>query len=145
MDELFIYDDEQWGGIEHNKLFPINPIGIIPLSFAPIILEWLEYKKEKGQSYKPKGFMSLCKRALKLSNGDANILADIVENSMSCNYAGLFPIKTNINEANREKRGIENNANIAAQIRSATGLISGHYKTDQPFEKSLPQIGEDFQ
>lgn len=145
MSELFIHEEENWSNIENNKIFPVNPKGLVPFSFIPILIEWLEYKKEKGQSYKPKGFISLCRRALKLSNGDANVLADIVENSMSCNYAGLFPIKINTHEKNRSEWGTENNANIADQLRSATWLISGDCKTDQSFTQSLPQIGSDFQ
>ena len=68
---------------------------------APKMLEvvdtWLAYKKEKGQSYKPTGFSSFYKKLCKLSNNNPQVAMAIVEESMSNNYAGIFPLK-NIND-----------------------------------------------
>lgn len=57
------------------------------------ILQWLAYKKEKKQSYKPKGLEMLKKKIQALSNGNGDIAMQIVEQSMSNNYSGLFPLK----------------------------------------------------
>lgn len=57
------------------------------------ILQWLAYKKEKRQSYKPKGLEMLKKKLQALSNGNGVVAMQIVEQSMSNNYSGLFPLK----------------------------------------------------
>ena len=57
------------------------------------ILQWLAYKKEKKQSYKPKGLAMLKKKLQALSNGNGDVAMQIVEQSMSNNYSGLFPLK----------------------------------------------------
>lgn len=57
------------------------------------ILQWLSYKKEKKQTYKPKGLEVLKKKLFALSNGNGKVAMQIVEQSMSNNYSGLFPLK----------------------------------------------------
>ena len=54
---------------------------------------WLAYKREKKQTYKPSGFGTFYKRLCKLSNNNPQVAMAIVEESMSNNYAGIFPLK----------------------------------------------------
>ena len=56
---------------------------------------WLAYKKEKRQTYKPRGLEALKKKLLQLSNGDPEYAKVIVEYSMGNNYTGLFSPKIN--------------------------------------------------
>lgn len=56
---------------------------------------WLAYKKEKRQTYKPRGLEALKKKLLQLSNGNPEYAKVIVEYSMSNNYTGLFSPKIN--------------------------------------------------
>lgn len=56
---------------------------------------WLAYKKEKRQTYKPRGLESLKKKLLQLSSGNPEYAKVIVEYSMGNNYAGLFAPKNN--------------------------------------------------
>ena len=60
------------------------------------IIEWLEYKKEKKQSYKKKGFEAFCKQRMEEVNkyGDRYVIESI-DYSMCQNYSGVFPSKTN--------------------------------------------------
>lgn len=60
-----------------------------------VIEQWLAYKKEKKQTYKPIGLKTLINKLLKFSNNDAGIARQIVEQSIMNNYAGLFPLKQN--------------------------------------------------
>jgi len=53
-----------------------------------VITEWLKYKKEKKQSYKPTGLKQLRKRMLELK--DRNILVKTISYSMTQNYNGIF-------------------------------------------------------
>ena len=56
---------------------------------------WLSYKKEKRQTYKPRGLEALKKKLLQLSNGNPEYAKEIVEYSMGNNYTGLFSPKIN--------------------------------------------------
>ena len=53
-----------------------------------VMLEWLAYKAEKGQGYKPRGFLSLLRQLEGLALPQ---LRATVEHSMGANYSGLFP------------------------------------------------------
>lgn len=64
------------------------------------ILKWLAFKREKKQSYKPKGLEMLKKKLLTLSNGNGKIAMQIVEQSMMNNYSGLFPLRDTNNNSN---------------------------------------------
>lgn len=56
---------------------------------------WLAYKKEKHQTYKPRGLEALKKKLLQLSNGNPEYAKVIVEHSMGNNYTGLFSPRIN--------------------------------------------------
>lgn len=64
-----------------------------PLSMESVINKWLEYKKEKRQSYKPRGLASFKKKLYEMSGGDPVVADAIVEQSMANNYQGIFPLK----------------------------------------------------
>lgn len=75
------------------------------------ILEWIEYKKEKKQSYKNRGFSAFCKQRYEeiLKYGDRYVI-EAIEYSMCQNYSGVFPSKTNntkgaTNEVNSGNNG----------------------------------------
>ena len=78
-----------------------EPIVIAP-EMQEVVDTWLQYKKEKGQSYKPTGFSYFYKKLCKLSNNNPQVAMAIIEQSMSNNYAGIFPLKNNNNNYGRE-------------------------------------------
>lgn len=66
---------------------------------------WLAYKKEKRQTYKPRGLEALKKKLLQLSNGNPEYAKVIVEDSMGNNYTGLFAPKNNgVNSYEQQQR-----------------------------------------
>lgn len=66
-------------------------------TFLEIFNFWLEYKKEKKQSYSSKKSILICfKNLLKLSNNNSIIAKQIVEQSIANNYSGLFQLKQDI-------------------------------------------------
>jgi hypothetical protein len=66
---------------------------------------WLAYKKEKHQTYKPRGLAALKKKLLQLSNGNPEYAKVIVEHSMGNNYTGLFAPKNNgVNSYEQQQR-----------------------------------------
>ena len=56
-----------------------------------------QYKKEKGQSYKPTGFKTFYKKLCELSGNNPQVAMSIIEQSMQNNYAGIFPLRNNNN------------------------------------------------
>ena len=67
--------------------------------------EWLAYKKEKRQTYKPRGLEALKKKLIQLSNGNPEYAKVIVEYSMGNNYTGLFAPKNNgVNSYEQQQR-----------------------------------------
>lgn len=62
------------------------------------ILAWLDYKREKGQGYKAKGLESLWRMIRSIHPGSRKAA---IEQSMACNYAGIFPPKGGSNGNSR--------------------------------------------
>ena len=84
------------------------------VTMEAVIIKWLEYKKEKRQTYKPRGLEAFKKRLTGLSGGDPVIANAIVEQSMANNYAGVFPLKNNNNANGRQSNIIDKVADILA-------------------------------
>lgn len=65
------------------------------------INDWLEYKKEKKQSYKEKGLTVLLKRLAKLAEEKGQqAVIDAIEYSMSNNYTGVYEAPASAKKGN---------------------------------------------
>lgn len=89
-----------------NDFFPKKSRRNIDLSavepaFQPIMADWLAYKSERGQTYRPLGLQRCYVRLLTLSGNDAAKARRIVDSSIANNYSGLFPPHDQDNSANR--------------------------------------------
>lgn len=89
-----------------NDFFPEKSRRNIDLSavepaFQPIMADWLAYKSERGQTYRPLGLQRCYVRLLTLSGNDAAKARRIVDFSIANNYSGLFPPHDQDNSANR--------------------------------------------
>jgi hypothetical protein len=83
-----------------------------------IFSEWLDYKRERKESYKSARSVVLALRHLQeLSSNDTEVARQIIEQSMANNYAGLFELKS-------QKNG--NGKNRQIQV--------GNYLSDTEFE-----------
>lgn len=83
------------GGSEKKPSKNALNMGIVRADMQPIVERWLRYKREKGQSYKPTGFSSFVNKLMKLSGGNVSTASQIVEESISNNWAGIFALKNN--------------------------------------------------
>jgi hypothetical protein len=64
---------------------------------------WLQHKAERGQSYKPTGFVGLIAKLAPLTDAQ---LAECVSDSICNNWAGLFPERlANGSAAQQKARG----------------------------------------
>lgn len=89
-----------------NDFFPKKSRRNIDLSavepaFQPIMADWLAYKSERGQTYRPLGLQRCYERLLTLSGNDAAKARRIVDFSIANNYSGLFPIYDQDKSVNR--------------------------------------------
>ncbi|WP_294891819.1 hypothetical protein [Sulfuricurvum sp. MLSB] len=75
----------------------------LPDGFEKLILEWLKYKSEKGQSYKETGLKTLINVFIKTSGGDKKIGREMLDYSMSKNYTGLYKEKNNAGNSGSNK------------------------------------------
>ena len=66
-----------------------------------VVKDWLEYKKERGESYKPRGFSAFYKKLKEYSGGDVSKAKEIVETSMANNWKGIFALKQS-NQSNKK-------------------------------------------
>lgn len=67
---------------------------IYDYEFILIVKTWLNYKKERKETYKSKiGLTLFCKELKKISGGDNNKALQVIEKSMANNWAGIFELK----------------------------------------------------
>lgn len=95
---------------EKTKEAPPTPKGsfIIPpdlVESEEAIKDWLEYKRQKGQSYKPKGLEALWRTFRAIPKEQRR---ESVDRSMANNWAGLFPVKNtdSLKQAPQPKREV---------------------------------------
>ena len=74
-------------------------LSFVDFEYLEVFELWLEYKKEKKQSYKSQKSLEICyKNLIKIANNDPEVARQIISNSIANNYSGLFPIKQNKDE-----------------------------------------------
>jgi hypothetical protein len=81
------------------------------------IIEWLEYKKEKKQSYKERGLRAFCKQRMEevTKHGDKYVI-ECIDYSMCQNYSGVFPPKNAKGEAKNVNMGNNSGSEIKGVI-----------------------------
>lgn len=74
-----------------------NPLNMdcVPEDLVDVVNTWLNYKKEKQQTYKQSGFNAMVKKLIAYSGGEPQIAQQIIDNAMAANYIGFFPLKNN--------------------------------------------------
>lgn len=90
---------------ESKERFKEYDWSLLPDEMRPIAEEWLSYKKEKKQTYKPRGFSMFCKELRRLSHDDTEKARLIIEQSMRSNYSGIFELKKNSYETTSASTG----------------------------------------
>jgi len=93
------------------KVISENSI-ILPEGFNDLLLEWLKYKSERGESYKETGMRKLISVFLKDTDGNLTTARQMIDYSMSKNYAGLFKEKNNETTDRHSQRSVKRINNI---------------------------------
>ena len=68
-------------------------LSIVSEEMKPVVEEWLAYKRQKRQGYKPMGFVKFYNKFMKDCGGDVSVAKKMVEFSIANNYDGLFKPK----------------------------------------------------
>lgn len=89
--------------------------------YKDIFIYWLNYKRERGQSYKQTGAEACYRKLLALSGGDKQMMIAIIEQSTSNNYQGLFPLKDNGNRNFNNRQG-----NSGSIFQAADNYLQEH-------------------
>ena len=70
--------------------------------------DWIAYKKERRESYKPMGLKALITKMENLEKTvGSNGVVDAINNSMACGYKGIFPAKSKTGDS-QPKKGFNN-------------------------------------
>ena len=71
--------------------------------FTEVVIEWLEYKKQRKETYKSeKSIKALCTKIKNLSGGNAAQAKAVIDQSMANNWAGLFELKHEVKKPERK-------------------------------------------
>ena len=76
---------------------------IIPLELREAMKLWLEYRKEIKKPYKPMGLRECVKKLEKLSGNDRAVAVEIVRESISNGWTGLFPLKKKLDMKGKDE------------------------------------------
>ena len=75
----------------------------VNINFLESFQKWLNYKKDRKETYKSEESLKTCyEKLLKLSGSNPEIFLEIINQSIANNWAGIFPLKNNINGSNRQ-------------------------------------------
>ena len=65
--------------------------------FVPIVEKWLDYKKSRRESYKsPESLKAMYEKLFRISGGNPSVAHEIINDSISNNYSGFFPLRNGI-------------------------------------------------
>lgn len=97
MDLPLVIEDEIEDEInKENKGAKKFNLDFIEESYKDIFESWLNYKKERKESYKTQTSLEACYKNLKkLSGNNPETAKEIIENSFANNWSGLFALKNN--------------------------------------------------
>ena len=99
--------------------------------FESVFATWLEYKHQRRESYKSDLSLKTCYNKLyKLADGDPQKAMAIVEQSMANNWAGLFPLKNEINGNNRTTYNEQRQAEREQLTRGVAATIARRLAED---------------
>lgn len=92
------YDTSYDNHMETETEIEIETIINLPLKekkeFSEIFKRWTEYKQSRKEKYKSKdSLVAAFKKLVKLSDSNAAVAAEIIEDAIANNYAGFFALK----------------------------------------------------
>lgn len=110
--------------------------GFVAPEFAQAFSVWMEYKRQRRESYKSDMSLKACyNKLVKLAGGDPDTAMQIIEQSMANNWAGLFELKQYNSNGNNQKQGhtISTRDKLAQDaVKAMAALAEESGRTDEP-------------
>lgn len=79
---------------EKNNIYGAFDFSFCAPEYRQVFTDWLAYKKERRESFKTQKSLEACyKKLVRLSDGNPQTAALVMEQSMENNWAGLFELK----------------------------------------------------
>lgn len=102
----------------------------VATEYKEIFLDWLEYKRNRKQSYTDVKSIKVCyNKLVKLSQNNPETARQIVEQSMANNWAGLFALKNDnqygINRTNYSRKQEANNYALHQYLEEGERIARG--------------------
>lgn len=92
--------------------------------FEKAFTTWLDYKRERKESYKSRKSLKVCyTHMVNMSGGSPEVAMAIVEQSMANNWAGLFELKTE-NHGNRKSKDQEREERMQGYADLVSRLVA---------------------
>lgn len=83
-------------------------LSFVAEEFMSVFFDWLEYKKERRETYKSEKSLKACySRLLKLAENCPDIARKIIDNSMASNYSGFFALPKNNQSNNKNIKNLD--------------------------------------
>lgn len=105
-------------------------ISAVEPTFQPIVADWLEYKSERGQTYRQKGFDAFYSRLRTLSDGDPHRAREIIEQSKANNWAGIFALGNGLHGNGTRTSGNQTPSDDDLARAVAEGWARAHTRQD---------------
>lgn len=96
-----LYSSRQGGLIKETKYKETKIKNLIKKDDDPwqdLFNQWYLYKKEKGQTYKPRGRNTFEAHLVEISKNNIDTAKQIINQSIANNYAGIWPLKNGYNK-----------------------------------------------
>ena len=110
--------------------------GFVMPEFAHAFSVWLEYKRQRRETYKSDMSRKACyNKLVKLAGGDPAVAMAVVEQSMANNWAGLFALKQYDSNGNNKQSGQAlNTRDKLAQdaVKAMAALAEESGRADEP-------------
>lgn len=88
---------------------PSDFVAGLPIEWQPILTLWLEYKKERRQSYRSDKSLECCyKNLIGLSGNSPEVAEKIIQQSIANNWSGLFKLSGGVSPKNKAEESTDN-------------------------------------
>ena len=111
----------------------IASLNFVSEDFKDVFSLWLEYKRDRRESYKSQKSLQVCySNLLKFSNNSPDVAKLIIEQSIANNWAGIFELK---NDGRRTEAVKRNTAETAGEKAGGIGKYENIQSDSTPQKK----------
>lgn len=99
---------EKFKGNNNTTIVVYNNNNLTDSNIKEALEKWIAYKKERKQSYTKTGLEQCIEKLTRMSNNNPSVAMQIVNESISNNWSGLFPLKHGTAQTKSERINQQN-------------------------------------